>query len=154
MKFLLTLAVWAITGAIVLTFFVFRGSDGESVQTTAVGGEQEISVELTTSFNTEKNIYSLSDEPLLAVFLDGKSVYESDEKIIKGRPLLFNVMHLADGVHEIMVTGNAADDGGDNALRIRVKSDGLDIGDSTEWFENGQNIVSVMRFTLGNSDEK
>ena len=154
MRFLLTLAVWIVTGSVVLMFFVFRGTTSTGTHVVQQSADRDIAVEVTTSFNTDKEQFAYSKEPLISVFMDGKRLYESDDKIIKGRPIHLKVVHLKDGQHEIMVTASAVDDSGDNALRIRAVADGLTIGDNTEWFDSGQMIVSVMRFNLGSKDEE
>ncbi len=159
MRFLLTLAVWAVTAAVVLTFFVFRNNSSGSVEDVKnILPERDISIEITTTFSTEKDPFALniSDDKQKAftVSLDGKAVYEADTGIEKGEPLILKAVKLSDGQHEVMVTSAPVSGAGDNAVRIRAVMDGVVLNDNTDWFTDGQEIVSVIRFDTGKTDGK
>ncbi|MGE4319793.1 MAG: hypothetical protein AB7E96_12925 [Deferribacterales bacterium] len=159
MRFLLTLAVWTVTAAVVLTFFVFRNTpSGGHDGALKIAPDRDISIEITTTFSTEKDPFALniSDEKQKAftVALDGKAVYEADTGIEKGEPLILKAVNISDGQHEVMVTSAPVSGSGDNAVRIRAVLDGIVLSDSTDWFTDGQEIVSVIRFDTGNTDGK
>lgn len=152
MKFLLTLAVWIVTAAIVLFFFAYRGAEkgGEYVRT--IAKEREITVEITPTFSTAKDPFVLDvgeKTKGFSVILDGKKVFEADEGVTKGVPLVLNALNISGGKHEVAVNAVPPAEGGANAVRIKVLEGGLVIAEDTKWFEDGQDISAALMFDTG-----
>ncbi|ADD68905.1 conserved hypothetical protein [Denitrovibrio acetiphilus DSM 12809] len=157
MRFVLTIAVWAVILSAVGFLFSAR-SDIDRVQ--EVNGSTNtypVTFELTTTFSVEEDPFALQIDDTASPFiltLDGEVILSKKQGIKDREMFITEKYELKPGRHELFIKANPSDTSLNNAVHIRVLQNGNPINENTYWFTPGQTVNAAHSFTLETKDNK
>lgn len=158
MRFLFSLILWILlVGGLWLYTWqrdnALEGGGPERVR--LAEATEEYSLELTPTFNIEKDPFALQlddrQAAALEVRINGVLVEVGEEPIQRGKVLrLEQVKHLVLGSNELHLKGSppAIESGVDHGIRVRLLQAGGEIVDKTIWSSQGALVSGTVSFHL------
>ena len=164
MRFLLTLAIWAVFIGGLYLYTSQRNAAAvaarESVKTPEVQQTmQRITVELTPTFSIEKDPFALTtDAPQQAIDirLNGVSLSVAAGDIGRGKKLLISDVEVAAADHNelfIKASPPVGESGIDHGIRVRLLDGGRVLADRTIWSSGGGLVAGSVAFARQRAEE-
>lgn len=149
MKFILTGAVWIIILSLVAITFNTRSVESEVVDTSEHLNKHQVSIEVTTTFSTEKDPFSFGESAgAFEIILNGETIYQTEDGIKDRIPFMTKPYELTDGLHEIFISGNPSDNTVSQAVRVVILVENNHFDEATYWFSSGESVNASHKFTL------
>ena len=158
MRFILTVCIWIIIvgGLWLYTAQRNSGATGSEVMVGERLAEGVFTVELTSTFDAEKDPFALDvggeEAPPLEVRINGKGVELPVGEMRRGSVVrLENVEGILDGQNEIFIKASPPPAGNmsEHGIRVKVFKDDNMIGEKTVWSSGGSLVSGVLSFNYG-----